>query len=171
MKRLNVGTILLCLLLLCAVMAIAARGEPQSQNGPSSVLPAPLPIPSPPPVPPQLLAPPSAPDATLAKPRGAIGSAEMDLNGAIRLHLWPPAEPIAGETFRPSVPWAFSQERIGYGEIEIERTDGVYMHLLKHLGGLHSGEIKSVPPWRVEEHWHCLIDPDRGPCPLEYLLQ
>lgn len=107
-----------------------------NENGPSSALPAPLLTPSPPEPTPQLRAPPSAPNTTLAMPREAIGTAEMVSNGAIRLHLWPPAEPTSEETFRPGVLWGFPQERIGYGEIEIEHTDGVYILLLKHLGGL-----------------------------------
>ena len=170
-KRFGVQVVSLGLLLLCAVMAIAARGEPQNETGPSNVLPAPLPLPSPPQLPPQLLAPPSAPDTTLVKPGEAIGSAEMASNGAIRLHLWHPVEPTSEETFRPAVPWGFPQKRIRYGEIEIERTDVVYMHLLQHLGGLRPGEVKPIPPWRADEHWHCMVDPDRGPCPLEHLLQ
>jgi len=101
----------------------------------------------------------------------SIGTAEMEPNGTIRLHLWPPAEPAFQNSFRPRFPWAFPQERIGYGEIEVQSTDSVYSRLLKHLGGLQPGEVKAVPPWHTGEPWHCLIDPDRGHCPLEHLLQ
>lgn len=171
-KHSGIRAVSLGVLLLCAVIAMAVRAEPQKQDGPpSSISPAPLlPMPFPPPLPPQLRAPPPAPNATLAKHGDAIGSAEMAPNGAIRLHLWPPAEPRSEQTF-PAVRWAFPQERIGYGEIEIERTDAIYKLLLKHVGGLRPGEVKPVRPWHADEHWHCIVDPDRGPCPLEHLLQ
>jgi hypothetical protein len=169
LKRIAIRTAPLGLLLLCAVTAIAAQGKPQRENGPSSPLPGPLLTPLPPEL--QLPAAPPPPAAPSAKSPEAIGTAEMEPNGTIRLHLWPPAEPTSDETFHPGVPWGFSQERIGYGEIEIQWTDAAYEHVLKHLGGLHPGEVKPVPPWRADEHWHCLVDPDRGPCPLEHLLQ
>jgi hypothetical protein len=71
---------------------------------------------------------------------------------------------------RRVVPWSRPEERIGYGEIELNRGDPYYNDVLRHLGGLVPGQTKPVPPWRADEKWHCALDPDRGPCPLQHLL-
>ena len=71
---------------------------------------------------------------------------------------------------RRVVPWSQPQERIGYGEIELNPSDPYYNDVLRHLEGLLPGQTKSVPSWRADEKWHCALDPDRGPCPLQHLL-
>jgi hypothetical protein len=101
---------------------------------------------------------------------GLIGSAEMERDGTIRLHLRAPPFPAPPEGLRPSVPWPRPEETIGYGEIELAPGDPSYEDLLRHLGGLRPGQSKPVPPWRPEEQWHCALDPDRGACPLPHLL-
>jgi len=159
LKRFGIQVMAIGSLFWCAA-AVEARAESQKDGRPSIVTPEPLPLPMPPELPPELIPPPTPPTGTAARSGKAIGSAEMQANGTIRLHLWPPAD----STSDP-------QERIGYGEIEIDNADPVYMRMLNHLGGLRPGEVKAVPPWRADERWHCMVDPDRGPCPLEHLLQ
>jgi hypothetical protein len=153
-----------------ATLLTPARGEAGAESPSSSVLPPPA-VPQPAPVPPSIPAPPSLPTTPLsADPPGAIGFAEMDSNGTIRLHLRTPPRSAPGQTLRQSVPWSSPQERIGYGDIEIDRRDAHYDDMLRHLGGLAPGQIKPVPQWRADEQWHCALDPDRGPCPLDHLL-
>jgi hypothetical protein len=94
----------------------------------------------------------------------------MEPNGIIRLHLRAPARSAPRQSFLPTVPMSPPQERIGYGEIELDRGHLHYSDVLRHLGGLVPGQVKPVPPWRAEEQWHCALDPDRGPCPLQHLL-
>jgi hypothetical protein len=52
---------------------------------------------------------------------GAIGAAETGRSGVIHLHIRAPTQPLPEWTLRPSPPLA-PQERIGYGEIDIDRT-------------------------------------------------
>jgi hypothetical protein len=100
----------------------------------------------------------------------AIGVAQMDASGVVHLHIRPPTRPTPEWTLRLGVPMPPSQERIGYGEIDIDRLNPHYADLLRHLGGLAPGEVKPVMPWRAEEQWHCAIDPYRGPCPDPIVL-
>jgi hypothetical protein len=105
-----------------------------------------------------------------ANSTSSIGAAEMDLSGTIRLHLHAPTRSTLDQSILPVVPRSAAEERFGYGEIELNRWDLHYDDILRHLGGLRPGQIKPVPPWRAEEKWHCALDPDRGPCPLQHLL-
>lgn len=135
-----------------------ARGQPAQDSPPLPALPAPMPAPSSPTLPPPE-------EAT-----SSIGSAEMDRNGTIRVHLRAAPRSVPQEGLRRAVPWASPEERIGYGEIELSPRDPYYNDLSRHLGGLRPGETKPVPPWRADEKWHCALDPDRGPCALQHLL-
>jgi hypothetical protein len=94
----------------------------------------------------------------------------MGRDGTIRLHLSAAPRSALEEGTRRVVPWSRPEERIGYGEIELNRWDPYYNDVLHHLGGLLPGQRKPVPPWRADEKWHCALDPDRGPCPLQHLL-
>jgi hypothetical protein len=60
---------------------------------------------------------------------------------------------------RRVVPWSRPEERIGYGEIELNRGDPYYDDVLRHIAGLLPGQTKPVPPWRADEKWHCTLDP------------
>lgn len=145
-----------------AVLAVPASAEAAVDSPPSPVLPAPLPLP--------VYPVPAPPIAPLATAPGAIGSAEMDPNGTIRLHLRAPMRSTPHQSILPAVPPPTAEERLGYGEIELDRWDLHYRDMLRHLGGLRPGQVKPVPPWRAGETWHCALDPERGPCPLEHLL-
>ena len=152
------------------VLAVPASAETVADRPSPPMLPAPLPEPVLPEVPQQILPPPDLwPTAPLNAP-GAIGSAEMDPSGTIRLHLRAPTRSAPEQSVLPVVPRSAAAERLGYGEIELDRWDLHDGDMLRHLGGLRPGQIKPVPPWRAEEKWHCALDPDRGPCPLEHLL-
>jgi hypothetical protein len=94
----------------------------------------------------------------------------MGRDGTIRLHLSAAPRSALEEGTRRVVPWSRPEERIGYGEIELNRWDPYYNDVLHHLGGLLPGQRKPVPPWRADEKWHRALDPDRGPCPLQHLL-
>jgi len=112
-----------------------------------------------------------APSAVSRSPAGAtIGTVEMDRDGTIRLHLTAVPQSAPDNTIRPGVAWARPEERIAYGEIELQPQDPNYKDVLSHVGGPLAGQTKPVPPWRPHEKWHCALDPDRGPCPLEHLL-
>jgi len=100
--------------------------------------------------------PPSPPPATA----GSIGTARMLGDGTIELDL--SKEPHLGVARGPG--------ELGYGQLDIERSNPHYSELLNHLGGLQPGEEKPVPPWRPDETWHCAFDPDRGSCPLGHSL-
>jgi len=99
----------------------------------------------------------------------AIGFAKMGANGLIHLHLRRPAQRLPETLLDPHVGWS-PREDIGYGDIQIDRSDPHYNDVLKHLGGLEPGQIKPVPAWKADEKWHCELDPDRGPCPGIHLL-
>jgi hypothetical protein len=164
--RLNGISIWAAFVIGCAAFMTPAHGEtggksPPPPAPPPSAIPQPAPVPPPPPAPPDVLA---------ANAPGAIGLAEMNPNGTIRLHLRRPTRAAPARTIRPGVPWSPPQENVGYGEIEISRGDSHYGDMLGHLGGLSPGQVKPVPPWRADERWHCALDPDRGPCPLNHLL-
>ena len=102
----------------------------------------------------------------------SIGTAEMDENWTIKLHIRAAHQPIPQEEIFPTVPWSPPEEIIGYGEFELQPGDLYYDRIVLHLdlGGLRPGESKPVPPWQAGEKWHCALDPDRGPCPLQHLL-
>jgi hypothetical protein len=134
----------------CA-LAMPGFAQTQGDTTPQPLRPPSQPTPVPPVTPPAPL------------PEGAIGTAEMDAHGTIFLHLKAPEHPTQ-ETWESAVPWP-SQERIGYGEIAIDRLNPHYDELLVHLAGLERGHDVTVWPWRAGEEWHCAFDPDRGPCP------
>jgi hypothetical protein len=168
----NVISIWTALATFGAAATMPARREMRAETTPLAPLPAPLPLPRlPEPVPgPPLLPPASSALALAAKTPGAIGAAEMEPNGTIRLHLRVPARSARRQSFLPTVPMSPPQEQIGYDEIELDRGHLHYRDVLRHLGGLVHGQVKPVPPWRAEEQWHCALDPNRGPCPLQHLL-
>ncbi len=109
-------------------------------------------------------------DAASVRLRPSIGTAKMRPDGTIRLHLTAPSRPASQEGLFP-VPWSPPQEHLGYGEVELTPGDPHHADILRHLGGLKSGETKPVPPWQHSEKWHCAIDPDRGSCPLVHALR
>lgn len=143
-----------------AVSGVPSRGQQAPETPPTPARPAPM-------VPPPL---PYSPPMPADNSASSIGSAEMDRNGTIRLHLSAATRSAPKEGMRRVVPWSQPQERIGYGEIELNPSDPSYNDVLLHLEGLLPGQTKSVPPWRADEKWHCALDPDRGPCPLQHLL-
>ena len=134
--------------------ALAMPGFAQTQGGtaPPPLLPPPQPIPVPPVTPPAPL------------PEGAIGTAEMNTAGDILLHLKAPQHPTP-EPGGPVMPLSAPQERMGYGEITVDRLNPHYDELRKRLVGLAPGHDVVVWPWREGEEWHCAFDPYRGPCP------
>lgn len=155
-----------------AVFAVPASRGMGAETPSSPALPAPPPtprLPEPPGIPPPLT-PNSSPLALVAKMPGAIGAAEMDPNGTIHLHLREPTRSAPSQSILPEAPWSPPQERLGYGEIELNRGDLHYSDVLSHLGNLVPGQVKPVLQWRAGEQWHCAIDPARGPCPLLHLL-
>lgn len=105
-----------------------------------------------------------------AESQHSIGTAEMDANGTISMHLSAPPRAAPDKGIRPLVPWPPPEEQLGYGQVQLDRWDPHYDDLLRHLGGLLPGQMKQVPPWRPDEKWHCAFDPDRGPCPLHHRL-
>ena len=118
------------------VSGVPARGQQAPESPPAPALPTPL-------VPPPL---PYSPPLPADKSTSSIGSAEMDRNGTIRLHLSTAPRSAPEEGMRRVVPWSQPQERIGYGEIELNPSDPYYNNVLRHLEGLLPGQTKSVPP-------------------------
>ena len=155
-------------LILCfAIMAMPTRAETPTENPHTPPLPTPLPLPHLPEPIPIPAPPPPSPAERMANLPGMIGSAEMDHSRVIHLHLQMPKQHLAPEqSLHPAVPWFAPQERMGYGELEIEPGDPHYADILHHLGGLKPGEAKPVLPWTPSETWHCAIDPERGDCSL-----
>ena len=64
-------------------------------------------------------------------PPDSIGVAWMEPDGTIKMNL------------RAEGPGGI----VGHGRAEYAPTDKDYAKILAHLGGLKSGEIKSIPPW------------------------
>jgi hypothetical protein len=90
-----------------------------------------------------------APDRRLASVAGesSIGTAEMDANWTIKLHIRAVHRSVPQEEIFPIVPWSSPEEIIGYGEIELQPRDLYYDKIVLHLGGLRPGGSKPVPPW------------------------
>jgi hypothetical protein len=72
-----------------------------------------------------------ADDASKSTP--SIGVATMEKDGTIRMRLRSAGPGPAGE-----------------GSFSYAKTNPDYNKVLKHIGGLKPGEIKSVPPWPAE---------------------
>jgi hypothetical protein len=166
-KALSIGLITCCALMASPVLAELPIDGPSPLLPPDSLPELRLPLPK--------MIPPPPEDRSLvavfaAHAPDAIGSAEMDGNGIIHLHIRPPREPTHEWTLHSVAPLPAPQERIGHGEMDIDRSDPHYDELLRHLGGLKPGEAKLIMTWQAGEQWHCALDPYRGLCPLQHLL-
>jgi len=156
-------TAVVAAIIACGITTPGIAGMQRDATEPPLVPVPPLPLP---PLPPSIPAPltTTAPQPPWPHDRSAIGTVEMDSAGNIHLQLLAPARPAEQEASDP-MPWPAPQERLGYGEIEVDRLNPHYGELLQHIGGLAHGQVKDVPPWRAGEEWHCALDPLRGPCP------